>query len=557
MRRLVLLAAVALAASLACTERPDPPERTNPFDPGGLSGGDPFQLTAKLTGSAVDLNWNDIALPGHLGYTVYRSHDVASVVSNPDTILVVGHDSSGFRDENPIHGSSSAYVVTVLSALGEETLRSQAAPVELELGPHIEIRTGEDEASFFTDSRHVKVRVSALGATGVLLSNAIADSELVDPESVPYTGASIDWELTRNPPDTTFSRIVRARVVYGDDSMSAVIADTILTRNPPVQIWVDSFTDSLALAGRRTVTVSFHLAVASPLPPPGADSIEVTLSPPFTGAWQPFPDSTSGYAVEVPLEGPGLDTLYARVMNDIGHIGIDSMLVRADSLEGGVIVLNNSPFPGEVPTTRRDRVNVHVVGVDATEICLSNQPVPPCFEFAPLDSLGRVEWMLEGPGDRTVVVYAILANEWRPEGGGVLLDSIEVESDSLLVRIRPPGTLEVTLGDTTRVSGIARRRTFGPEIAIEVFAGGEPLEVETTPATAADTVDAFWSALWTAPDTLPADPTAAQEAGKVIARIRDEGGDTASDSLAFNLSPPGVARGKVVAPRVPRRARAR
>ena len=555
MRRLAFLAAAALAASFACTERPDPPQRTNPFDPGGATGGDPFQLTATISGSSVDLNWNDIDLPGHFGYTVYRGRDATTVVSDPDTILAVGLDSSGFRDESPIHGSSSAYVVTVLSPLGEETLRSQAAPAELTLPAHIEIRTRADESSFFTDSRHVKIRVSALGATGVLLSNALSDSELVDPDSFPYTDTSIDWELTRNPPDTTFFRIVHARVVYGGDSSSAVIADTILTRIPPLQIRVDGVADSLALAGRRSVTVSFRLAAASPLPPPGADSVEIAFSRPFAGAWQPFPDSASGYAVEAPLERPELDTLYARVMNDVGHIGIDSLPVRADSLAGGMIVLNNSRLPSERESTRRDRVMVHVVGVGATEICLSNDPIPPCFEFAPLDSAGSIEWTLEAPADRTVVVYAILANEWRPEGAGVLLDAIEVEGDSLLVRITTTD-LEVTLGDTLTLSGIARRRTFGPEIAaIEVFASGKQLELDTMPRTAADTVDVRWLAEWVVPDSLPADTTGA--AGKVVARVSDKGGDTASDTLVFNLSPPPASNSAAVSRRAAGRTGAR
>jgi hypothetical protein len=496
MRRLAFLAAMLLSAALACTERPDPPVRSNPFDPGGPAGGEPFQLTARASGSWVDLDWNDIALPGHLGYTVYRGRDSATVVSNPETILVFGHDSSGFRDENPVHGGTNAYVVTVLNALGEETLRSDATPAALALPAHVEIRSRDDESTFFTDSRHVKVRVSALVATSVLVSNALADSDLVDPESVPYTGASFDWELTRNPPDTTLFRIVYARVVYGADSSSSVISDTIATRTPPVQIRVEGVADSVALAAQRTVTVSFRLAAASPLPPPAADSVEIAFSRPFQNAWLPFPDSASGYAVEVSLERPGLDTLYARVMSDMGNIGIDSLPVRADSLEGGMILVNNSLFPVDAPTTRRDRVIVHVIGVGAKEICLSNEEIPPCFEFAPLDSAGRIEWMLENPGDESARVYAIVANDWRPEGAGVLFDAIDVEIVPLFVGITPPIDLEATFGETLMVSGIARRRTFGPEIeAIEVFGGGKPLEVETMPATAADTVDVMWSAL--------------------------------------------------------------
>ncbi|MFN0151278.1 MAG: hypothetical protein ACKVU1_11305 [bacterium] len=527
---------VLLFLTLACSERPDAPARSSPFDPSNPNGADPFALVAQPTGAVINLDWNDVRVAESLGYSVYRSRSLASLLTDPDTILAAGLDSSGFRDERPLHGTTSYYAVTIRNARGEESVRSEAAAARLTLSPSIEVRRSDGEATFFTDSRFVKLRVIATDADSILLSNRIEKGELVEPARLAYTTESIDWELETNPPGVSLSKSVYARALYaGIDTASAIFADTLVTRVPGFQILVDGIADGVIVTGRKKVAVSVTSRASTNDPPPGADSVQFALGRPFEAPWQAFPDEASGFTLDAVLETAALDTLYVLVKNDIGVAGVESAFVRGDSLLDASIVINNSLEPAAAATTRLARVNVHVVGANATAICLSNAPIPPCTEFEPFESSPRESWPLARPaGDGAAIVYAIVANEWRPEGAAVLVDSINVQIASLQIVIFYPDGFDVSYGDSTAVEGSARARAFGPDIAnISIVADGDTLDdVAIFPSAASDTFDVDWSATWAVreagPDTLTS----------IIATVTDAEGGRASDTLAINIFQP-------------------
>lgn len=530
----------AAVISLACAERPGAPERSSPFDPAGPTGGDPFALAATRAGSAIVLDWNDVRVAESAGYTVYRSRDLETILAGGDTILAAGLDSSGFRDERPLHGTTSYYAVTVRNAHGDESLRSAATAVRLELGPSLEIRTRDDEASFLTDSRHVKLRVIATDATALLLSNHVEDGELVAPESLAYTAEPIDWELETNPPATSPAKSVYARALYaGADTASAVFADTIVARTPAFQLRVDGSSREPVVTGRRNVAVGIYSLASTNDPPLGADSLQIAFAWPSEGPWRAFPGEESGYVVDAALAGAALDTLYVAVKNDFGLAGVDSVLVRGDSLLGARIVVNNAAEPDESPATRLDRVNVHVIGANATAICLSNTPIPPCTAFDSLEFSVRDFWSLAPPpSGGEAVVYAIVANEWRPEGGAVLVDSIAVEIAPLEIVIAYPDPFfGLVYGESTAVEGLARSRTFGPDVeSISIVAAGDTLEdVFFFRTSAADTFDVEFFATWALPETGP-DTLAA-----IVATAIDASGARASDTLAIDIFAPAGA----------------
>jgi len=534
---------VVIALSLACAERPDAPRRSSPFDPEGPSGGDPFALAAQRSGAVINLDWNDVRVAESAGYTVYRSRDLESILTGADTILASGLDSSGFRDERPLHGATSYYAVTVRNARGEESLRSAATAVRLDLAPSIELRTRDDEAAFFSDTRRVKVRVIATNAVMILVSNRLEEGELVEPESLAYTIDPIDWELEPNPPGVSLSKYVFARALYaGVDTASAVFSDTMVTRIPAFQLRVDGSPQDAIVTGRRSVSVGIYSLASTNDPPLGADSVQFAFGRPFEALWRAFPDEASGFTLDAELAGAAPDTMYVLVKNDFGVAGIDSVFVRGDSLLGASIVLNNSDIPEETGATRLDRVNVHVVGANATAICLSNAPIPPCTPFDSLEFSVREFWPLARPAAGQAVVYAIVANAWRPEGAAVLADSIAVEIAPLEIVIAYPDPFfGVSYGDSTAVEGLARARAFGPDIErISVVAAGDTLEdLFVFRASASDTFDVEWAATWavreSGPDTL----------ASIIATVFDEAGASVSDTLAIDIFQPvsGARRG--------------
>ena len=66
-------ALLGLHSFSSCTERPEPPSRTNPFDPGNPNATtDPIAVRAAIVGRSVEVSWNAVAISGRSGYRIYR-----------------------------------------------------------------------------------------------------------------------------------------------------------------------------------------------------------------------------------------------------------------------------------------------------------------------------------------------------------------------------------------------------------------------------------------------------------------------------------------------------
>jgi hypothetical protein len=532
--RAAAIVVAALVATAGCSERPDGPRRDNPLDPKNPGAAEnPFALTATQRGSVVDLDWQDVEIAESAGYAVYRSRTAESVVSAPDTILAIGLEESFFRDQRPLHDGVSYYLVTVRNARGEESFRSEAVTAEIELPPHIEILNASRQLAATTPTRDVRVRFLSGAASAFVLSNALDGEDLaspdtfppgvvlpdtIPPDSIPYVGLEIPWRLDPAASSDDTLRVVFGRVIHPGGEASPILSDTVRASAPAFQAHVGGQADSVVTTGRRTIALGIRVSNLVPTLPAGADSFEVSFSREFTGAWQAFPDSTSGVTVPVALRGPDLDSIFVRVRNSIGLAAVDAIAVKADSLEGGALVLNNVAAPTEIAVTRFERVNVHVTGARATAICLANEPVPPCAAFDSLAGTVRADWPLPSPPGAGVRVNAILANEWRPEGAGVLSDTITIQPDSVRVTFRSAtrrdstiaisrlGTTELLLGAATTIAGGARGRNFGASIAsVALFELAEGGAIEIPGVTLrepdpGDSVDVVWEAAWQIPE---------------------------------------------------------
>jgi len=530
-------AALVVAALIAgsCAKRPSAPGRDNPLDPENpATGGDPFHLAARAERGVVVLTWDEVPIAGSVGYSVYRSRAAESLATAPDTLA----DSLGattFSDATPIHAASSYYVVTVRNARGEESLRSVAAGVRLDLPPLVVVRVPGCVSCATTDRRLVEVLVLAEDADSVHLASARDTTALVGAVSFPYTGTPIAWTLPASASQDETSKAVHGRVRHVDGSFTAIESDTIAVTPITLHLTVDGLSEGPVTTGRRTVALAFRRAPTDSQPPAGAESLEVWLDSPPPGNWTPFTPDTA-----LALADAALDTLHARVKNDFGLEARDSVSVRGDSLLGATILVNNSGFPVDATSTGLCRVNVHVRGAQATRICLSNVPVPPCAAFEDLSGF-RAGWALRLSSvgaDTTVRVYAILANEWRPEGGEVLSDEILVRSDTLSVAFTSPDpfTTGYVLGADTTLAGVARAGTCGPAVrSVLVLAGDDTIGAATLePAAASDSVDVVWRRDWTVSGAV----------GQIVlsAHATDDSGSTAVASVLVDILPAGPTK---------------
>jgi hypothetical protein len=552
-RRAAHAASAALAAAVAlagCADRPDPLGRTNPFDPNNpQTGGDPFRLRATVRGVAVDLEWDAVALPPLRAdarragapscppsYAVYRASTLVGLAERPDR-LAAELGATAFRDTTPLADGTSYYVVAFMNIECRESLRSAALAVRVDLAPLLEIRAAACDtcAAASTESRRVRLFVRAQDADSILVSNAASGDTLIAPTAFAAAAGGIDWTLSPSASNDDTIKVVFARAVRGDGSTSAVVSDSVTVEPLAVHLLVDSLPQGPVLTGRRTVSVALQRSATDRRAPAGADSMEVAFDLPFPGTWVPFADAFS-----VPLPSPALDTLRVRVKNDFGIETAKSMAVRPDSLLDARIVLGttrrlNLPEPG---TTPRCRVNVHVDAGRATAICLSNAPPPPCTTFEPTAGT-RLDWPLEGPAGRGVLVYAILANEWRPEGGAVVSDSIFIEDRAATVWITRPTRLldsTYTVGDSALVQGNGTRAACGPAIRSVLLSAGGAAVGEATLATPApgDTADVVWSVPWRVDGS--------GETARLTALLTDEAGNVAADSIDVSIQPRSAAR---------------
>jgi hypothetical protein len=502
---------VAAAVLSTCSDRPEAPTRANPFDPDNPEGGDPFQLAARAQGGVVVLTWNDVPISGSAGYSIYRSRTADSLSTSPDT-LETGLSATTFTDSLPIHDATSYYVVTVRSGNGEESLRSAAAGVRLDLPPALIVGVPGCPECVEAERRAVEVLVLAENADSVRLSNQRDSLGLIDPTTFVVTGAPIAWTLAPSDSADDLVKSVHGQIVRPGGSLSAIISDSIDVAPITLQMTVDGSSEALVTTGRRSVSLRFQRAAGDSAAPAGADSLEVSLDATFPGSWGPFSPTDS-----LLLADADLDTIFARVRNEFGIEARDSMAVRGDSLLDATIVLNNSASSSTpAVSTGLCRVNVHVRNGHATQLCLSNDPIPPCDPFEALTGI-RGGWPIVPDTARNARVYVILANEWRPEGGAVLFDDILVRNDTLSVWIHAPSSAGNTyvIGAESTFVGIARSSTCGPPVqSCSLFVDSTLVGLASLESAApSDSFDVTWRLPWTV-----AGP---ERATTVIARVTD------------------------------------
>jgi hypothetical protein len=166
-RALALFAPLALLGLLAaafvpgCAQKPDAPAWGNPFDP---AGADPFNLTARATGTSITLTWSRPAFTDIAAFEVLRSLD-----NQAFTVLDETATATRYVDLSAAPNRVNYYKVRARNAAGEVSGVSRQVSAAGLAYPRLEIAGG----ALNTPTRHVTLSVvTAAGDSLELADNA-------------------------------------------------------------------------------------------------------------------------------------------------------------------------------------------------------------------------------------------------------------------------------------------------------------------------------------------------------------------------------------------------
>ncbi len=296
-----------LTAFFACEKKPTAPVRENPFDPKNIqTKGDPFKLTAKIANGGILLEWNkpkgDIT-----AFNIYRSEQEKSGYSK---IKNLPANTNRFTDTNVQNGHSYWYVVTAVNSRGEESTRTNIAPVNIKTQPVLVINGGAQ----YTTTRQVNLTILANTATQMILSNN-ADFSGAQWENY---ATSKTWSLESGDGEKT----VYMKVKYDNGKESNVVTAKIKPQpmNPSIVI----IADTVQYTPTREVKLKLS-ATGSNL------KMKLSEDSMFTGIdWQPYL-ATPIFQLST---GDGPKKVYAKFKNDFE---IESAAVQDD------IIMDTTP----------------------------------------------------------------------------------------------------------------------------------------------------------------------------------------------------------------------
>ena len=498
--------AAALVASVRCSESPEAPERTNPFDPGGAGDGDALDLRALFLGNDVSLFWSAVPIEGRSASVVYRLSRDGEAFERlgelPGSVL-------GFRDNDPHRDTLNIYAVTLVNNRGDESPLDAFAPDTVDAAPLLVIGT-EEEPLDSTATLLVHVAFYSDRSESVFLADSVVNvdgvQELVSPIAYLPDPAGYDFLLREGAP-ASHMKNVYGRTRRTDGTLSPIASDAVAIPRLSVTISVDGDDAGPHLTGRRSIAVALAAA--------GAESMEVTFDSTFSDTWLPF-----AAAFEESLPGPNLRQLRARVRDRFGAVAQDTFFVIGDELRDVSLVID-----GDAAQTRLCTATVEAVDGKVLEICLSPVPIdtiapsndPGCTALMPYTGPIR-DWPLE-PCVDVAHVYARVANDWIPEGRIVeFTDSIYVVGGAPELEIEFPatdGSDTLRIGQPVQLRGFAKGAQCFPDV--DYVRLSVRFEGASAPETLAlgdaalrpDSLDAsrsVWSMTWTPPASAAPGP---------------------------------------------------
>ncbi|MBN2089086.1 SUMF1/EgtB/PvdO family nonheme iron enzyme [candidate division KSB1 bacterium] len=273
---------------ISCQNLPPEPDYTNPLDEKNpATQGDPFKLTATIANGGVTLTWVQLDMKEVEGYFIYRSLNSTNNFIKIDTTQT---SVNTWTDKTIENGSTYWYKVTAFGN-GQESSQSNPVPVRINTLPLIQIN-GNSE---YTPKRLVELTILAGSAQRVWVSH---DQEFSVGAWEDFSPTK-SWQLQAGPG----TKIVYAKVMYQDGTVSAIIADEINVL--PIQ---PNF--SLASGNNKTSSRKIKCIFAA-----NGENLAFKMSEDSSFVdkeWQAFQDT-----VQFTLStGSNPKTVYAKIKND-------------------------------------------------------------------------------------------------------------------------------------------------------------------------------------------------------------------------------------------------
>jgi hypothetical protein len=380
---LALLGLLAAAFVPGCAQKPDAPAWTNPFDPAGVN---PFNLTARATGTSVILIWSRPAFTDIVAFEVLRSLDNQNFDLLGDTAATL----TSYSDISYAPNRVNYYKVRARNAAGGVSGISRQVSAAGLAYPRLEIAGGAQS----TPTRHVTLSiVTAAGDSLELADNAAFAGALRLVASITDTNF-VAWDLGAATANDQRKR-VWLRVKSGT-AYSLVTRDSLETSfRPDLQIHARPAT----LATRRLT-----LNIAG-----GGGATRLRFAPTradLPAATWAAPDSlVTGhiwFTGEVLGAAPAPQWLYGEFESDFGFTFVDSLLCLPDSLNTASFQLAGGASYCVTPTVLLTSIAV------ATEMRFGENPD---FSGVPWRAwTPATEYTFSLPGVK--LVYGQFRNDW-------------------------------------------------------------------------------------------------------------------------------------------------
>ncbi len=405
-RALALTAALLLAVALGCTQDPGDAGLSNPLDPDGPGGGDPFELTAGYFGGVVMVSWNKLDMAGVAQYDVLHS----LVPEGPFAIAgTVDQPTTAFAHAEFSPSVVNYYKVRATDGLGSASAISQIAAFAYDAPPLLTIGDGAPTAT-----RQVDLFVRSAAGDRAEVDSLADFSTSVTADLDENGEATIPWDLGPAAADEVqkyvYVRILAAKAlgdVHVDSVEVAFSPDLRLEGDPDL---VGSLTPSLQIDGDGVTGMRFAAVY---------EDLE-------TLPWLDFATPYAGYLLDEASADSQL--VYAEFACDFGFTKVDSVWAVPDSLNAIAFMIDNG-----AETTADLEVQVGA-DVAATQmrfaLTLEDLAAAGWLDYAPITMV-----TLNGCEDGlTEVVFAQFRNDW--------FSPAHVNDDILWL---PPEVLDVTI----------------------------------------------------------------------------------------------------------------
>lgn len=487
LRAFALTAALLLAWLLGCTQDPGAPDLSNPLDPDGPQGGDPFNLVVGYLNGAVLVRWDAPGLPGIVNYEVLHSlvpEGPFSIVGSVEAPAVT-FSHTGFAPNR-----ENYYKVRATDALGAASAVSHIQAVGIAAPPLLTI--GEGSA---TATRQVDLFIRAAVGDRVEV-DSLPDFSTSTEQDLDENGeATLAWDLGTAAASDEW-KYVNIRIwtgaasgdAYRDSIKTAFAPDLRLEGDPVV---IGSLTPALQIDGDGVTGMRF------------ADSREALDLAAFITAETPY----AGYLLDEAVADSQL--IYGEFACDFGFTRIDSVWAVPDSLATIELKINN----GAESTADLD-VQVGAA-VAATQMRFA-QTVEDLAAAAWMDYASVASFTLNGcEGGLVETIHGQFRNDWfSPDP--VSDDILWLPPEVLDVTIAVPDTVDS--GELVAITGTAIAGTCTAPLDLVEFDSGDGW----TGVTGLET----WGIDWTAPTVealssalLKARVTAGAETDSVVVEV--------------------------------------